>query len=194
MRRDQATKPLRRALVLCGLIWLVAVASAADDTGSSSTNDDESGAPRLCQGAVPARVVVDRVVVDPPALLLRNIGTQTANLTGFRLADSDTRNVDAAQVREERGGVQCARAATLGDQRHHRSHISRVPRRPSSSARRPARAWPTPPSSPAARWSSSHGLTPPSAALPSRCHPGEELGVLTSAPRVDKAPRASSHV
>lgn len=31
-------------------------------------------------------------------VVLRNVGGQTANLTGYRLTDSDTRMVDAAMV------------------------------------------------------------------------------------------------
>jgi hypothetical protein len=31
-------------------------------------------------------------------VVLRNVGGQTVNLTGYRLTDSDTRNVQAAQV------------------------------------------------------------------------------------------------
>ncbi|GFH16771.1 LTD domain-containing protein [Haematococcus lacustris] len=58
--------------------------------------------PQLCQGKTPARVIIDRVVAFPSdgqtvKVVLRNVGGQTANITGFRLTDSDTRNVEAAQ-------------------------------------------------------------------------------------------------
>jgi hypothetical protein len=69
---------------------------------------DEEPAP--CQGQTPARVLIDRVVPYPidgqsVSVTLRNVGGQNANLTGWRLTDSDTRNVEAAQV--------CASASTL---------------------------------------------------------------------------------
>lgn len=46
-------------------------------------------------------MVIDRVVAYPaeggtPLVVLRNTGGQTANLTGWRLTDSDTRTVEAA--------------------------------------------------------------------------------------------------
>ncbi|PNH00368.1 hypothetical protein TSOC_013811, partial [Tetrabaena socialis] len=85
-----------------------AVAAAPSDVDDSAADyslpgidDDEDVAPKLCQGKTPAKVVIDRVVAYPaanasPLIVLRNVGGQTANLTGWRLTDSDTRTVGAA--------------------------------------------------------------------------------------------------
>jgi hypothetical protein len=62
-----------------------------------------SGPAPPCQGQTPSRIIIDRIVAYPAdgasvSVTLRNVGGQDANLTGWRLADSDTRSVDAAQV------------------------------------------------------------------------------------------------
>ncbi len=68
-------------------------AGAADSDESlagSDSEDDPFAPPPLCQGKTPAKVVIDRVVAYPapggsPLVVLRNVGGQTANLTGWRL-------------------------------------------------------------------------------------------------------------
>lgn len=57
--------------------------------------------PKLSQGKTPAKIVIEKVIPYPTPgsfniVVLRNIGGQTANLTGYRLTDSDTRPVAAA--------------------------------------------------------------------------------------------------
>ena len=66
---------------------------AAGAAGAPAAGDDEDNPfapPPLCQGKTPAKVVIDRVVAYPapgasPLVVLRNVGGQTANLTGWRL-------------------------------------------------------------------------------------------------------------
>lgn len=55
----------------------------------------------MCVGTTPANVVIEAVMPYPPEgqqpfIVLRNMGGQLANLSGWRLTDGDTRTVEAA--------------------------------------------------------------------------------------------------
>jgi hypothetical protein len=120
--RKAGRKTLLAAVLVAALAAVIPLAAIAQNlsaaplvmppaTGASmlpTRLPDEEPAP--CQGQTPARVLIDRVVPYPTdgqsvTVTLRNVGGQNANLTSWRLTDSDTRNVEAAQV--------CTSASTL---------------------------------------------------------------------------------
>lgn len=83
---------------LKAVLQIKCIAAAANIPECHSQDPD---APKLSQGKTPAKLVVEKVIPYPAAgsvntITIRNIGGQTANLTGYRLTDSDTRPVAAA--------------------------------------------------------------------------------------------------